>query len=287
MRARILSRSKRGRLLLAFPALFALFACREDAPSVDAHATRRETPSAVAPAAENPPSQPAAAPAVTPMEKPTGPFLFQPYFYYGDEEPSANGTGFLVRAPGGRVAAIASAHFVNFEGEPLNVVKWLSISDWTPMLTFEKSWGLPGNGGVADGMTIDLRMDYLILPVEQRVPNNWVLKLDKRGAPEKKEIVWFPNKTDDAEIGYVWVNGFVLEAEPTHIFVVLDQAVAFQSQSGSPVISSVTGRVIGTISRVSSYEGRPVLWLTPAASIREALQAATEFPALKDVIGAS
>lgn len=162
---------------------------------------------------------------------------------------------------------------------------WLSIGDWEPMLAFDKSWGMPGNEGVADGDSLDISPDYFILPVEEDVPDEWVLKLDKREGPAKKEVVWFPNKTDDAVNGYLWVHGTVVEAKRTHIFVLLEKRVELQSQSGSPIISSRTGRVIGTLSRSSELQGKTVLWLCPAQAIRDAIKTATTFPLLKDVVG--
>ena len=45
------------------------------------------------------------------------------------------------------------------------------------------------------------------------------------------------------------VTGTVVEADVKYVTVILDQPITLLSQSGSPIISQATGRVIGTLSR--------------------------------------
>ncbi len=55
-------------------------------------------------------------------------------------------------------------------------------------------------------------------------------------------------------------------------------------QSGSPVISQETGKVIGTVAGSSGNGGR-VLLLAPSYAILKALSKDDDFPLLRDVIG--
>ncbi len=242
------------------------------------------------PSSSEPPTEPGPTPPPAPakrakkIERPTSPIVFQPYFYYRDlPEPSANGTGFFAKGPDRKVVAIGSAHYVDFENSPLLKAEWLSNVDWSVAATLTKSWGPPGNAGTTE--PIDLRPDYLIMPVETDVPKESVLRLDKRLYPKKGERIWFPNKKHNTPLGFEWVGGSVTDSDIEFIEVTLDRHVPMQSQSGSPVISIKTGRVIGTLSRCIDDPPRTIIYLCPASSIRKAIRTATDHPPLEQVVG--
>jgi hypothetical protein len=100
---------------------------------------------------------------------PDKPILFQPMFIWRTGAPTHQGTGFFAKAPDGRVAAITSSHFLNMHGPALLEARWLDIRTQAPVATFKLSWGPPGTG-CTDTPTLDLRRDYLLLPVQSRVP---------------------------------------------------------------------------------------------------------------------
>ncbi len=215
---------------------------------------------------------------------PEQPILFQPLFMWRTGSPTHQGTGFFAKAPDGRVAAVTSAHFLDRTGPALLEVRWLDLSTQAPVAAFKLSWGPPGNGGT-DNPTYDLRSDFLLLPVQDRVPADQVLELDPRPQPEVPERVWFPNKDKTAPLGYQVVAGTVVAANIKYTTVILDQPIALVSQSGSPIISQVTGRVIGTLSRGGRERGRTVLLLAPASALLEALARYQDFTPLRHVIG--
>jgi hypothetical protein len=210
--------------------------------------------------------------------------LFQPMFIWRTGGPTHQGTGFFTKAPDGRVAAVTSAHFLDMHGPALLEARWLDIRTKTPVATFELSWGQPGNGGT-DTSTLDLRRDYLLMPVQEQLPDEQILELDPRTKPEGKERIWFPNKDKAAPLGYRVVIGTVVVADMKYITVILDQQITLVSQSGSPIISQATGRVIGTLSRGGRERGKTVLLLTPASALLEALCRDQNFPRLRGVIG--
>ena len=232
----------------------------------------------------NRPASPARGPDVLAVGRPERAILFQPLFKWLGAEPTYQGTGFFVKAPDGRVAAVTSAHFLDRDGPPLLEAKWLDVRTQEPVATFTQSWGPPGSQGTTQPV-VDLRSDYLLLPAPEGVPADLALQWDPRLAPDRGERVWFPNKDPDAPLGYQLLPGTVVEARPKYSLVALGQVVKLQSQSGSPVVSQATGKVIGTLSRGLEQRDKTLLLLAPSHAILEALARAKEFPLLRDVIG--
>jgi hypothetical protein len=223
---------------------------------------------------------------------PNKPILFQPLFIWDGPENTYQGTGFFAKAPNGKVVAVTSAHFLDRDGPRLLEARWIGLGTEMPIATFAKSWGLPGTEGQFTPGTrpgalpiIDLRSDYLLLPAPESIPHELVQELDIRVKPASDETVWFPNKDPSAGLGYQLVTGKVIGADGKNTGVWLDSRVELQSQSGSPIISQATGKVIGTLSRGSEYKGRTVLWLAPSHAIMAALAKDDYFPLLRDVVG--
>ena len=232
--------------------------------------------------------------SVPQVRPPDRPVVFQPVLLWQNGEPTAQGTGFFVKAPGGKVAAVSSAHFIDFDGPPLMSAKWIDVRTSEPVATFTRSWGPPGDGGTNERPP-DLRTDYWIMPVDAKAPETGAaeakaaaaaaLELDPRDKPALGEKVWLPNKNPKARLGFDLVEGAVVETGVKYSLVRLDDDIELGSQSGSPLISQRTGKVIGTLSRGGSKGGKTFLLLAPSAPIARALADAKEFPQLRHVIG--
>jgi hypothetical protein len=218
------------------------------------------------------------------LSPPNNQILFQPLFIWRGDIPSQQGTGFFTKTPDGRVAAVTSAHLIDPQGPTLLEARWLDSRTRVPVAILKQSWGPPGRGGT-DDPNYDLRSDYLLLPVEVMISPERILELDSRPLPDLRERVWFPNKDRNASPGYRIVNGTVAAVEVKYLTVILDQPIALSSQSGSPIISQVTGKVIGTLSRAGQERGRTILLLTPAAAILKALADHQSFLPLRQIIG--
>src|SRR6516164_10413107 len=97
-----------GTILLAV-----LAGCEESKPQ------SKSTSASQAPPA---PSQEIAAPKPTAsasgMKPPGKEILFQPMLVWEGSEPTYQGTGFFVKAPNGKIAAVTSAHFIERDGPP-------------------------------------------------------------------------------------------------------------------------------------------------------------------------
>lgn len=227
----------------------------------------------------------AAAAKVEIVPQPPGKFLFQPYLYYEFKEPRADGTGFFVRLGDGRTFAIMSSNVLRLHDTKLTGIRALSIGDWAPIAALGRSWGKPGNGGLdGDDPDKDLRTDRLIMPVDERISDDRWLTLDGRKGPSVGEPVYFPDKMESEPRGYNWINGTVSDVGIGYIRVNLDSSKTLYTPEGSPVISAVTGRVIGSVSRFGKVRQKTVLWLCPAASLQEAIDSADSQPALCDVV---
>lgn len=213
-----------------------------------------------------------------PVPLPQGRVVFQPVFRWEDGAITAQGTGFVIQTPAGIHAGVTSAHFINFEGPPLLAASWNDVVTDEVVAQFRKSWGKPGNAG-SDS---DLRADYLILPAEGLIEKVAALELDERPLIPLGERVYFPNKAGQKN-GYVWLEGSVVQASSKKIAVKLDHEIRLQSQSGSPVISQTTGKVIGTLARAVN-KPQQLIFLCPSKGIAEALNT-VEHPLLKNAIG--
>jgi hypothetical protein len=224
---------------------------------------------------------PAGADRVAP---PARPIVFQPLLVWEGKEPTAQGTGFFARGPGGRLVAVTCAHLIDFEGPPLLQAKWLDVRSRDAAAVFDKSLGKPGNAGVTEPK-VDLRADYWLLPAEGDAAARAALEFDTRVKPETGERVWFPDKDPNAPLGFSVVEGTVMESEENFVVVQLAHDVKFQSQSGTPILSQRTGKVLGLFSRGGQHNGHSFVVLAPAAALAKAIADAKDQPALKQVIG--
>jgi hypothetical protein len=271
-------------------------------PAVASDPTPADPPAAIA--------EQAAKPATRPPGKE---ILFQPMFVWENSVPTHQGTGFFVNAPGGKVAAVTNMPFLDVDGPRLHEARWLSLADDKPVAVFKRSWGPPGTaaairmtaGKDPDGkpkvVTLprpDKRTDYLIMPAPAGTPAGVALELDPRTMIDPGERVYFHDKCSFGQKDYAVLEGQVIKSSPEQYQVMLDQDIKPDSQSGSPVISQTTGKVIGIVAGIGDPGDNPVgalfgggggpprlLVLTPSCAILKALEDGREFPILADVIG--
>lgn len=218
----------------------------------------------------------------TKVLSPSGPVLFQPAFDYSGEI-SYNGTGFFAAAPGGKVIGVISAHFVDFVGLPLVDAAFLSVDGEELVAEFAFSYGEPGDGG--SDFTMDLSSDYMLLSSKEPIEGVPVLELDPRRTLSRGERVWLPNKGEEGRFGYRLVSGTVAGSKLGVTVVVLDRLIELQSQSGSPLISQRSGKVVGTLSRGGEDRGRTVISITPSHAILSAINGAKREIPLSEVTG--
>ncbi|MBI3864091.1 MAG: hypothetical protein HY290_19585, partial [Planctomycetia bacterium] len=197
------------------------------------------------------------------------------------------GTAFFVRAPNGATVAVTASHYLDQNGPALNHVRLLSVTAAEPTALTDSAicWGLPGGEGVrGENDVTDLRADRFLLPVSVDERFVHVLDLDDRPGPQPGEMVWFPDKQPGEPGGFRLLAGTVIQVETRFVCVELDTALKLQSQSGSPVISRINGKVLGLLGGGTEESGTTILFLNPAAEIRKALEDSSR-PGLSTVVG--
>lgn len=195
---------------------------------------------------------------VVPAVKPAGNILFQPTLFYTTGTTSQNGTGFFARTASGRIAAVSSSHYLDFGGAPVRAVEWMNLNSGKAAARMTDVWGLPGKGN-------SYETDYWILPAPDSVAP--VLELDYRQSPPVGESVWFPNKPAKPGAPIEWIDGQVVDVKANCVVVRLKKPIKTQSQSGSPILSAVTGKVLGTFAGASKSE--PLVMLAPIRCVVE------------------
>lgn len=215
------------------------------------------------------------------------PIVCQPHLIKADESETHQGTGFFVRAPNGKLAAVSASHFLDFDGSPVVEAEWLSCPKMEVLAKFRTSWGLPGRKTPG----LDHTTDFWIMPVAEedaaKVSAAYeILEFDPRGLPEVGEPVWLPNKSDVAALGHTVFEGQVRSVFDTDIAVILDGDIGLQSQSGSPIISRRTHKVVGTLyGGNASADGKTALTVAPITKMQAVLNDTKQFPELRTVIG--
>lgn len=202
-------------------------------------------------------------PAVVDRDRAT---LFQPVLVWSDDSVTVQGTGFVVQHDG-RSFGITSSHFIAPSPTPLARVALGSIPALEKLTTTPHAWGPmgPAAGESAD----DFRDDYLVMPIEGVKLQS--LELDLRDMPEVGEEIWFPDKSDEVDHGHVVREGRVTRATLGVVEVALDDPIELESQSGTPVLSARTNRVLGILGGADSEEGKR-LFFTPVSVLRSVLE---------------
>ncbi len=62
-------------------------------------------------------------------------------FVWEDSEPTYQGTGFFVKAPGDKVAAVTSIHFLDIAGPRLQEARWLNPANDEPVAALRSEVG--------------------------------------------------------------------------------------------------------------------------------------------------
>jgi len=158
--------------------------------------------------------------------------------------------------------------------------------------TAVRALGAPGDEGVVTKTRVDLRTDHLILTLDappKTAPRGIeVLAMDEREKADEGERIWFPFEDILDSRGRELVEGSVTSASAEGSIITLDREIFLSGESGSPIISQRTGRVIGTLSRSGEEKGKTIMIIAPGASIVAKMRQAEKEayrPRLIDVIG--
>jgi hypothetical protein len=259
--------------------------CSKHKPPVKKIAPPVSLPQSVAKTAAPAPQQPIVNDEKTKgaVPAPTGVLVYQPMFKWAKGDPTFQGTGFLVKTSSGKIVGVTSAHFVEFEGPAMTEATWLNVVDEKPAITFTHCYCRPET--YDDSNPFDKKTDYLVFSNEKPDGKIQTLELDRRGRADKNERVWLPNKDASAPNGYTLIAGTVTMPRASSSMITFDDTFELQSQSGSPIISQKTGKVIGTLSSGGDSAGTTSIMIAPAKPILDAIDATPGHKPLQDSIG--
>ncbi len=223
------------------------------------------------------------APAIPTLTVPRGALPTSPgglveWARYGTDNYRPVGHGFLFRLPEGKVVGVTTAHSLSFSHQPSLKNIALALGEWSKLvIEFEVLCGKPGNARTGEDMSVD----YVLLdvPIDPAVDPALILDADPRGLPQPGERVALYSLIDDQPHVF---QGAVLSAEPTAIWVVMDDSFEPSVLSGSPFVSLYTGKVIGMAIATTKRGGKVLLGLHPIGSLAEKARAAQTFPKIAD-----
>ncbi len=188
------------------------------------------------------------------------------------------GRGFLFRLSDGQVAGVTTAHSISFSNQPPLTNIALARGEWSnPVIEFDTLRGNPGTARSGEDMSVD----YVLLkvPIDQPLDATLILDPDPRGLPQPGERVTLYSLINDQARTF---QGAVLSADPTAVWVVMDEAFDPSGLSGSPFVSQHTGKVIGMAIATTRHNGKVLLGLHPIGSLVAKAEAAQTSPKIAD-----
>ena len=192
--------------------------------------------------------------------------------YTGTSSGGAISCGFLLDLGGGRRVGVTAAH-----ASP-RLAPGVPAAFHDP----DGAWVAALPGQIAFGQTFigdQFSMDYVLWSVEPAVDPARFLHPDLRPLAQPGEPVYLYAPTSDGAGGPLRRSGVVVSASASAVWVQLEDSFSPSGYSGCPVVSRVTGRLIGMAvagaNQPTSAGGAVVvIGLHPAASLVEKAQAA-------------
>ncbi|MFQ5942683.1 MAG: hypothetical protein ACE5JF_03925 [Anaerolineales bacterium] len=186
---------------------------------------------------------------------------------YDRSESVLVGSGFIFQLPtGGKVATVA-AHSFDLAG----ALQSVQLGSEASSIELRVLHGMPGE---PRGLSMNLSNDYVLFAVQDQDPAVVILEPDERAFPQPGErVVLYPGF--GAEDGERW--GTILESDKNGAWAVMDEAFEPGLMSGSPFVSSHTGRVVGMAVAGGLREGHTVIGMHPIGSLVDKALGAVDF----------
>jgi len=172
--------------------------------------------------------------------------------------------GFAMQIPDGRRVVAATAHATGkMDGQLAG-----SLSDAggavVVRVASQLAYGIPVQNG-------ELDTDFSLWEIEGEAPSESVLLADPRGLPQPGERVWLFNYARQTKDQGGW-GGVVMDAKPHAVWIRFDESFDVNSNSGCPVVSQHTGKLIGMV--IAGNDRQPVVMgLHPVGSLVEKAEA--------------
>lgn len=203
---------------------------------------------------------------------PTGWPGLEAYAVYEGSEPVLSGSGFIFQLPAGGPVAAAAAHSFDLAGG----LQRVQLGNDESSIDLDVLHGMPGE---ARTFGTDLTNDFTLFAVREQSLPVVILDPDERGFPQPGErVVLYPGF--GAENGKRL--GTILESNRDSAWVVMDEAFEPGMMSGSPIVSTHTGKVVGMALAAGLREGHTVIGMHPIGSLVEKGLAAVDFIPLSE-----
>lgn len=214
-------------------------------------------------------------------ERPTGMVGLQEWAQYRNEPYRSVGCGFFLLLDGGEVVGVTTAHSVSLDNpnRPLERIALGVAGHPDQRWEFTVLRGLPGHPVGAD----NLSADYLLLDAHHPLPEELLLKADRRGAPQPGERVNLYSGLGDGHGSPAVHEGTVQSVDDRAFWMLTDRWFNPAQMSGSPIVSQHTGQVVGMVVVGSPRLGRNLLGAHPIGSLVSLATSATEFPSLSKI----
>lgn len=211
-------------------------------------------------------------------ELPAGHAGLEEWAQFADGSVACLASGFLLRLTDGTVLGVTTAHSLYFNGWPARAITHLAFrlpQATADLVRFSQFFGRPGR--IFTGY--NFQRDYVLLRPETLPADLPVLDVDPRGAPEPGERVVLYSGLGDGAGGPRPLTATVTAVSAAALWAQMDEVFAAGGLSGSPLLSTHTGRVVGMA--VSAGDSTPLLiGFHPAGALSARAAAAADLFAI-------
>ena len=199
---------------------------------------------------------------------------------YGDTDYVPVGNGFFLSINNVMVIGVTTAHSVSVFDPGHSLTKLAFGMGWEPgfLAEMDTLYGEPGKPRYGRDMTVD----FILLRVDIPVDPALALSPDPRGEPQAGErILLYSGLGDDPGVLSVY-PGTIQAVDKNGAWAVMDDNFQPGGMSGSPFISSHTGKVVGMAITAATRNGRLYIGMHTVGSLVEKAMGADTFPLIQD-----
>jgi hypothetical protein len=229
------------------------------------------------PAGPVPPPPTILAPEGVPPETQVG---LKEWAKYGETDYVAVGNGFFLGLEDGTVIGVTTAHSVSTFSENHSLTSLAFTMGWEPgfLAEMDTLYGTPGKPRYGRDMTVD----YILLRVDVPVDAVLILEPDSRGQPQAGEkILLYSGLGDDPGMLSVY-PGTIQGVDKNGAWAVMDDNFHPGGMSGSPFISTHTGKVVGMAITAANRNGRLYIGMHTIGSLVKKAMGAEGFPLIRN-----
>jgi hypothetical protein len=213
-------------------------------------------------------------------ELPTAPVGMEEWAKYQAEEIKLVGSGFFLSLSNGELIAVTTAHSLTLGNadRPLEHITFGIAGDSGFLVEMDTFFGDPGKPRLGRDMTVD----YVLLAVEDNIDSAHFLSPDLRDEPEEGERLVLYSGLGDGDGQPQMFYGTVHTVNKYGFWVLMDDDFHPGRMSGSPFVSSHTGKVVGMAISAAHNDHGLMIGAHPIGSLVAKAESAVEFLLLSE-----